>query len=142
MPEIDYVVLAEYVRQDAGMTHIMGAGIDTIFVPEGQPVAVPVGIVARITFSSRDEVGAEHEISLVFKGPGGDDLLTVGQRFATPPPAPGVPEHWRTAVSLALRLALPIPGHGDYRLQVTLDEDPRLSRSVFVRAIAPPASPN
>jgi len=141
MPEIDYVVLADYVRQDAGMTHIMGAGIDTIFVPEGQPVAVPVGIVARITFSSRDEVGAEHDISLVLQGSSGD-LLTIGQRFATPPPAPGVPEHWRTAVSIAFRLTLPIPSHGDYRLQVTLDDDPRLSRSVDVRAIAPPAPPN
>lgn len=138
MPDIDYVVLAEYVRQDAGMTHIMGAGIDTLFVPEGQPVAVPVGVVARITFSSRDEVGAEHDISLVFQGPGGD-LLTLTQRFPTPPPAPGVPEHWRQAVSIAFRLVLPIPGHGNYRLQVMLDDDPTLSRSVDVRAVAPPA---
>jgi hypothetical protein len=84
MPEIDYVVLADYVRQDAGMTHIMGAGIDTFFVPEDQPVAVPVGIVARIAFSSRDEVGAEHVISLVFHGPDDEDLLTIGQRFLTP----------------------------------------------------------
>jgi Family of unknown function (DUF6941) len=141
MPEIDYLVLAEYVRQDAGMTHIMAAGIDTFYVPEGQPVAVPVGIVARISFSSRDDVGAEHDISLVFQGSGGD-LLTVSRRFPTPPPQPGVPEHWRTAISIAFRLALPIPSHGDYRLQVTLDDDPRLSRSVDVRAIAPPAEQN
>jgi len=141
MPEIDYVVLAEYVRQDAGMTHIMGAGIDTFFVPEGQPAVVPVGVVARITFSSRDEVGAEHDISLVFQGPGGD-LLTVSQRFPTPAPAANVPQHWRPAASIAFRIALPIPSHGDYRLQVTLDDDPRLSRSVDVRAIAPPAGQN
>jgi hypothetical protein len=141
MPEIDYVVLAEYVRQDAGMTHIMGAGIDTFFVPEGQPVAVPVGIVARISFTSRDDVGVEHEISLVFQGPDGD-LLTVHQRFPTPAPQPDVPEHWRTTVSIAFRLALPIPGRGDYRLQVTLDDDPLLSRSLDVRAIAPPTGQN
>jgi hypothetical protein len=142
MPEVEYVVLADYVRQDAGMTHIMGAGIDTFYVPEGQPVAVPVGIVVRITFSSRDEVGTEHEIGLVFQGPGGEDLLTLGQRFPTPPQAEGVPGHWRPAISIAFRMALPFPRRGDYRLQVTLDDDPTLSRSVDVRAVAPPAVQN
>lgn len=142
MPEIDYVVLAEYVRQDAGMTHIMGAGIDTFFVPDGQPVAVPVGIVVRLSFSSRDDVGVEHDVSIVFQGPSGDDLLAIRQRLPTPAPAPGVPEHWRTGLSLALRLALPIPTHGDYRLQVTLDDDPTLSRSLDVRAVSPPTGPN
>lgn len=141
MPELEYLMLAEYVRQDAGMTHIMGAGIDTFTIPAGQPVAVPVGIVARITFSSRDEVGAQHDLSLVFSGPGGD-LLTISQRFPTPPPPAGVPEHWRTAVSVALRVALPIPGHGNYRLQAMLDDDPRLSRSLDVRAIGPQPGQN
>lgn len=135
MPELEYLVLADYVRQDAGMTHIMGAGIDTFTIPEDRlPAAVPVGLVARITFSSRDQVGAEHEINLVFQGPGGD-LLTANQRFLTPPPAPGVPEHWRTAASLVSRFALPFPSHGDYRLQVSIDDDPRLSRSLDIRAI-------
>ena len=43
MPEIDYLVLAEYVRQDAGMTHIMAAGIDTFYVPEGAAGRGPSG---------------------------------------------------------------------------------------------------
>lgn len=135
VPDLEYLVLADYVRQDAGVTHIMGAGIDTFNIPAFQlPAAVPVGLVARITFSIRDEVGAEHVVSLMFQGPTGD-LLTASQRFPTPPPAPGVPEHWRTAISLVTRLALPFPSHGDYRLQVTLDDDPTLSRSLDIRAI-------
>ena len=143
MPELEYLVLAEYVRQDAGMTHIMGAGIDTFYVPaENLPVAFPAGVVARVTFDSRDEVGAEHEISLVFQGPDGQDILTASQRFPVPPPPPGVPEHWRTAASLITRLALLFPSHGNYRLQMTLDDDPRLSRSVDVRAIPPAPAQN
>lgn len=137
MPDLEYLVLADYVRQDAGATHIMGAGIDTFGIPAQQlPAAIPVGLVARITFSVRDQVGAEHEIRLVFQGPDGD-LLVISQPFRTPPPAAGVPEHWRTAVSLVSRLMLPFPRHGDYRLQVTLDDDPTLSRSLDVRAIEP-----
>ena len=137
MPELEYLVLADYVRQDAGMTHIMGAGIDTFTIPPDRlPVAVPVGVVARITFSSRDQVGTEHEITLIFQGPDGD-LLKATQRFPTPPPPPGVPEHWRTALSIAFRLGLPFPSLGDYRLQVGLDDDPLLSRFLDVRAIGP-----
>jgi hypothetical protein len=33
MPELDYMVLAEYVRQDNGVIHIMGAGVDTVATP-------------------------------------------------------------------------------------------------------------
>jgi hypothetical protein len=36
MPQMEYLVLADYVRQDAVATHIMGAGIDTFTVPEGR----------------------------------------------------------------------------------------------------------
>lgn len=135
MPEIEYVILADYVRQDAGMTHIMGAGLDTITVPGDRPVAIPVGIVVRLTFTSRDEVGAEHDLAISFQRDG-SDLLIVRQRFPTPPPPPGVPDFWRTALAVALRIALPIPGIGNYQLQVVLDQDPRQSRSLDVRAIA------
>ena len=139
MPELEYVVLAEYVRQDAGMTHIMSAGMDTIAIPPDRlPAAIPVGLAARITFDASDQVGAEHEIGLIFHGPGGAELLRMGQTFQTPPPQEGVPAHWRTAATLVVRLLLPIPAYGnDYRLEVVLDDDPRLSRSVDVRAVAP-----
>lgn len=137
MPEIDYVLLAEYVRQDGGTIHIMAANLDTIAVPEaGLPTIVPIGLAARITFSSEDEVGTMHELSLVFSGPPGD-LVKVVQTFATPPPAPGIPLHWRTSLGLAVRMPLPVPSHGNYAVQVMLDDDPRLSRRLDLRAIEP-----
>ena len=105
MPQMEYLVLADYVRQDAAATHIMGAGIDTFTVPEGRlPASAPVGVVARMSFDVRDQVGAEHEVSLVFHGPGATELLRLTQRLRTPPPAPGVPEHWRTAANLIFDL--------------------------------------
>jgi len=33
VPELDYMVLADYVRQDGGVIHIMGAGVDTVTAP-------------------------------------------------------------------------------------------------------------
>jgi hypothetical protein len=145
MPQMEYLVLADYVRQDAAATHIMGAGIDTFTVPEGRlPVSVPVGVVARISFDVRDHVGAEHEVSLIFHGPGDSELLRLTQRLRTPPPAPGIPEHWRTAANLLFRgLLLPLPSYGnDYRLEVIMDDDPRLSRSLDVRVVAPDGQQN
>jgi hypothetical protein len=138
MPELEYLLLADYVRQDGNFAHIMGAGIDTFNIPAAAlPAAVPAGAFARISFSSRDEVGAEHDIKLVFEGPSGDDLLTVSQRIQAPAPAPGVPETWRTFISIVFRFALPFTEHGAYRLQVMLDDDPTKSRSVDVRAVEP-----
>jgi hypothetical protein len=139
MPQIEYLLLAEYIRQDAGMTHIMSAGIDTFTIPEGRlPARAPVGVLARIAFDSRDQVGAEHEVSLIFHGPENSELLRVTQSLPTPRPQPGLPEHWRTRTNLIFRLALPIPSYGgDYRLEVIMDDDPRLSLSLDVRVIAP-----
>jgi hypothetical protein len=141
---MEYLVLAEYIRQDAGMTHIMSAGIDTFNVPDNRiPAGVPVGVLARITFDRRDEVGVEHEVSLIFHGPEDTELLRVTQRLPTPAPPPGVPEHWRTGANLIFRLALPLPGYGnDYRLEVIMDDDPRLSRSLDVRVVAPDTGQN
>ena len=138
MPALEYLLLADYVRQDGNLVHIMAAGLDTFYIPEALlPTGIPVGALARISFSSRDVVGAEHDIKLVFQGPDGDDLLTVSQRFPAPARPPDLPEHWRASISIAFRLALPFTEHGAYQLQVTLDDDPTMSRSVDVRAIEP-----
>jgi hypothetical protein len=142
MPALEYVVLADYVRQDGGTVHIMAAGIDTFTIPADRlPAAVPVGLVARIAFSIRDRVGEEHDINLTFSLVGEEDgeeaLLTANQRIATPPRMPGVPDHWRTGANVISRFALPIPRHGNYRLRLEIDDDPRLSRMIDLRAIAP-----
>jgi hypothetical protein len=139
MPQMEYLLLAEYIRQDAQMVHIMAAGIDTFTVPEGRlPVAAPVGVLARMSFDSRDPVDAEHAVSLILHGPDDIELLRLTQRLSTPLPAAGVPEHWRTAANLVFRVALPLPSYSnEYRLEVIMDEDPRLSKSLDVRVIAP-----
>lgn len=146
MPQMQYLVLADYVRQDVpGMTHIMGAGIDTFTVPVGRlPAGVPVGVVARMSFDIRDTVGEEHEVSLIFHGPGNTELLRLTQRLRTPTRAPGTPEHWPTGANLIFRgLLLPLPSYGDdYRLEVIMDDDPRLSQSLDVRVIAPSREQN
>jgi hypothetical protein len=131
MPELDYMVLADYVRQDAGTTHIMGAGIDTI-TSARVPAEVPVGIALRVTFDSLDEIGAQDQLTLIFQG-ADERLMQMAAPFVTPPPPPGVPEHWKTGVGMALRILLPVPSYGDYSLELLIDDEP--VKSIDLRAM-------
>jgi len=84
MPALDYVLLADYVREDGGTIHIMAAGLDTFTIPAAAlPAAVPVGLAARVTFSTQDPVGEMNQFIFTFAGPDGS-LLTATQHFETP----------------------------------------------------------
>lgn len=134
MLELDYLVLADYVRGDSGVLHIMGAGIDTVIAPS-VPTAHAVGIAARIKFDATEEPGTPHKLSITFQG---DDevLASVHGTFMTPPPVGGTPVHWKTNVNLAMRATLPLPRYGDYSLDVVLDN--HRVKSIDLRVIAPP----
>lgn len=139
MPELDYALLAEYVRQDAGMIHIMGAGADTFHIPAAAlPVTVPLGFAARVVFNASDDhPGDPHTLRLEFTSADGEQLLSATQQFRTPDHSPGIPSVWRPSLGIALRLALPIPRHGLYALQAEVDDDPRLIRRIDFRAVEP-----
>ena len=43
MPELDFMVVADYVRTDAGVLHMVGAGFDAVRLP-----AVPGILIAGV----------------------------------------------------------------------------------------------
>jgi hypothetical protein len=134
MPQLDYMVLADYVRQDNGVIHIMGAGVDTITTPV-TPFVQPLGVALRISFGTTEQAGEEHQLTVTFSGPD-QPILSASARFSTPPRPPGVPEHWRTAAGVALQIAVPLPSHGDYSCEVNID-DGAISNSIDFRVIEP-----
>jgi hypothetical protein len=119
MPELDYMVLADYVRQDGGVVHIMGAGVDTIAAP-AVPTVQPFGIALRMSFGTTEQPGEQHSLTLSFIGPDAP-ILSANANFVTPPRAPGVPEHWRTGLGVALQMAVPLPQYGDYSCELSID---------------------
>jgi hypothetical protein len=135
MPELDYMVLADYVRSDGGVIHIMGAGVDTIGAP-AVPAAQPLGVALRLSFSTTEEVGEQHLLAVTFQGPD-NPVLTARARFVTPPPPPGVPEHWRPAIGIAMQMLVPLPGYGDYSCELDID-DGTITKSFDFRVIPPP----
>jgi hypothetical protein len=90
VPELDYMVLADYVRQDFGVIHIIGAGIDTVTTP-AVPTVQPFGVALRISFDTTEQPGQEHHLTVSFIGPD-KRVLDANATFLTPPRAPGVPE--------------------------------------------------
>ncbi len=127
------MVIADYVRQDAGAIHIMGAGVDTVVAPV-VPTVQPFGIAVRITFGSTEEVGAPHRLTLTFQTADGQHLLDANVAFVTPPQVQGVPEHWRTALGVALQMPVLLPDYGDYAFELAID-DGAITKSIDVRVV-------
>ena len=46
MPDLDYAFLADYVRPERGLAHVMATGIDTVTAPS-VPTGYNLGLVAR-----------------------------------------------------------------------------------------------
>ena len=136
MPELDYWVLADYVRQDGGVIHIMGAGVDTVIAP-AVPTVQPFGVAARISFDTTEEPGEQHHLTVAFIGPD-RRLLDASATFVTPPRQAGVPEHWRTALGIAIEVAVPLPQYGDYSCELAID-DGQITKSYDFRVIPPAA---
>jgi hypothetical protein len=133
MPTLDYMVLADYVRQDNGVVHIMGAGIDTITAPH-LPAAHLAHVAIKLIFGTEEVPGTRHTFKLLFMG---DDkqLSAVKGTFKVPERIEGVPVHWKTSALLNLRLALPFERYGDYSLDFLIDE--QQEKDVNLRVVPP-----
>jgi hypothetical protein len=136
MPELDYMVLADYVRQDGPIMHIMGAGVDTVFAP-AVPTVQPFGVAVRISFSTTEEPGERHLLKVTFIGPD-SPVLDASITFATPPRPQGVPEHWRTGLGIGMQIAVPLPRYGDYSCELDIDEG-SITKAYEFRVIQLPA---
>ena len=135
MPELDYMVLADYVRQDGNTIHIMGAGVDTVATPS-VPAVQSFGVALRISFSTTETAGEQHRLTVSFVGPD-QPVLDVAATFNTPPRPEGVPEHWRHGIGVALQIPVPLPRYGDYSCELNID-DGAITKSFDFRVIPPP----
>jgi hypothetical protein len=123
MPELDFMVIADYVRADAGVLQMVGAGFDTVHLPT-VPGVLRAGIGLRILLDVA-EARDPHPFTLIFQNADGARLAevagVVGPVAAdAPQPPPGRPY----GVVLALNTLLPVPAFGDYSLDLILDDHP------------------
>lgn len=117
------MIIADYVRTDAGVLHLVGAGFDTVHLP-AVPGLLTAGIGLRILLDVA-EARDPHPFGLIFQNADGQRLAEVTGVVGpmtedTPQPPPGRPY----SVVLPLNARLPIPDYGDYSLEFILDDQP------------------
>jgi len=137
--DLDFMVVADYVRSDNAVISMMGAGIDTVAAPV-VPGVQPLGIAVRMLFDTSEPVGTAHRLTISFVSADGNRLLSAAASFQTPPQPPGVPPHWKRAVGIALQIPIPMPDYGDYAFELDID-DGAITKSIDFRIVRPSVPP-
>ena len=139
MPELDFMVTADYVRTEGGVIHMIAAGFDTMWIP-AVPAARQVGIGLRLLVDVA-EAREVHNLTLLYQDADGQVLLRFNGGFGPVPPDEPLPPPGRSyGVPVALNLPLPIPAYGDYSLELFLDDHTDAAKSITL-TVAPPIQP-
>jgi hypothetical protein len=137
MPRLDYMIIADYVRAEGGVLHMIAGGFDRITV-SAVPAARNVGIGLRMMFT-RAECGYVHEIEFVFQDDAGEPLATFRAELLADDP--GEIELAGDAdelpVVLALNAGLPLPRLGRYSLTLRIDGHGHKTIHLIVAPAAP-----
>lgn len=116
MPELDFMCVADYVRAESGVLHMIAAGFDTIYSP-AVPSARQIGIGMRVLLTAA-ETRHEHSIELIFQDPDGQRLAQLNAMIpAQPIPPTGRPGRPFGAV-IAFNILLPLPAYGDFSFEL------------------------
>jgi len=135
MPELDFMVTADYVRVEGGVLHMIAAGFDTVWTPI-VPAVRQVGVGLRILVDVA-EAREVHRLTLLYQDADGQVLFRINGTFGPvgpeqPLPAPGRPY----GVPLGFNLPLPLPAFGDYSLELFLDDEADAEKSITLTVAA------
>jgi len=120
MPELDFALLADYVRADGGVAHVIAGGIDTINAP-AVPTGQNLGLLFRIVFT-RNECGRPHRLEVFFQDEDGTRLAAISSEI-TPRWAEGQPAHWGTGVIGGFNFLVPLPRYGIYSFELMMNDN-------------------
>lgn len=119
VPELDYALLCDYVRTEAGIAHVIAAGVDTISKDE-VPAAQNLGLLMRFGFAHA-ECGRPHRIEVIFQDEDGDRLAHL-QAVIEPEWSPELPANWRQGAMSGLNLGVVLPRFGLYSFEVMIND--------------------
>lgn len=120
MPELDFALLADYVRADGGIGHVIAGGIDTINAP-GVPTGQNIGLLFRVTFT-RNECGRPHRLEVFFQDEDGTRLAAISSEVI-PAWVEGQPAHWNTGVIGGFNFGVPLPRYGVYSFEILMNDN-------------------
>ncbi|AWK10951.1 hypothetical protein SSP531S_29430 [Streptomyces spongiicola] len=132
MARLQYVVLAEYARVDAGgLLTVAGAGFDRIVV-NALPGQVPLACAMRVLLAEPEK---DARLAVALRPPSG-----VGLRLETvlTPPPEAKSHEGLIGVAFAATFGLPVSSPGTYVLEVSVDDAPAERISFEVEVQRPP----
>jgi Family of unknown function (DUF6941) len=130
LPELDYALLADFVRVDGGVASVIGGGIDTVYASD-VPAAHNFGLLARITFT-RGECDRPHRIEIFFRDTDGQDIAKL-EATTIPKWDDTLPPDWLVGALMGLNFGLPLPVFGLYAFEIMIDD--RSAKTLNLRVV-------
>lgn len=131
---IDWVIPCRYAEVHDNLGTIVGAGIDTWWVPQ-LPAVIQVAVAVRL-LAMADELGEDHEHTVrnIISGPSGQVLSDLGSSFAAA--GPEVRTEWLNGLMLMTMIQFEAAEEGTYTFEHVVDES---SKSIPLHiALGPP----
>jgi hypothetical protein len=134
MPELDFMIVSDYVRAENGVLHMIAGGVDTITV-RAVPASRSIGIGLSIKLPL-GEVTENHTLRLIFYGTDGARIAEIGADLPARSEMPNMPAGRKVGVVAALNMSLPLPAYGDYSLELLVNGNHKKEIPIYV---IPPA---
>jgi hypothetical protein len=136
MPELDFMIVADYVRVDAGVMHMIAAAIDTVYTP-AVPSTRMLGLGIRLFFTPA-ETRHEHPLEVVFQDSDGHRIAQINAMIPAQPIPPGRQPGMPIGALLPINMQLPLPAYGVYSFELLIHGNHLKSAPLI---ISPPVAP-
>src|SRR5260370_35353690 len=110
MPQLDFMIVADFVRAEGAVLHMIAAGIDTIYTPV-VPALHRLGVGIRLTMTPA-EAQYHHQIEITLQTEDGERLAQVNGGFAPPGDVPELPPGVRPSIAIPFNMNIPLPAYG------------------------------
>lgn len=138
MPELDFMVVADYVRSEGGVLHMIAAGIDTIYA-NAVPSARLVGLGLRLLITPA-ETRHEHPVELIFQDPDGQRIAQLNAVIPAQPSPPAVKAGRPFGAVIAFNIQLPLPAYGDFSFELLIHGSHVKSIPIIIAPAVQPVS--
>lgn len=135
MPELDFALLCQAARVPPdNLVYVIGGGWDTLVGPERATHLISVAL--RVLFT-QGECDRPHRIEAIVQGTDGQRLAVV-TGIVTPQWVSGRPAGWKVNAVTALQIAVYFPTHGEYSVELVVNDTSVKSMPLRYVPIPPP----
>ncbi len=119
VPDLDFALIAEYVKLEQGLAHVVAGGMDTIRTTD-MPIGHNIGLLLRISFD-RFECNRPHRVEVIVQDEDGGRLVGL---TATGKPLwrNEWPVTWKSSQAFAFNLSLPLKRPGVHEFKILVND--------------------